>query len=447
MGNELLAQLYGSLDKFLETWTEHMRQAGYLTHTTARREDCIESFYGVVNPLREILADGDVPAFSRLLNELRDHADFVVSRARTHRQRGVTAEMYFGCFKTLIHSLEEILDESDLPEKQKWLGLLGMRRVLDLLEIVSIEDWSRASRDEKLTALQEVNRNLTLAKNRYENIFEATSDLVLVVDPVGHITEANPEARRCFGEIPLDGEPVWISLGLPVRSVKELLAAYPPGSFHEVPVLRLHSVFALQVVPFSRVSLATHEVMIIMNDITLLVDHRQQLEKLVVERTAALTRSQQMLLQEKKQTDEMNVTLKNVMRSIETDRKDFEQTIACRIRNDILPALTKVNKEPSASVRDSYLDLIRDQLISLTSGFEAELDAGLLKLSKTEVKICRFIQAGASTKEICDTLNLAFDTIQTHRRNIRRKLGLHGKSVNLHAYLTSRRKTLLAKDN
>ncbi len=447
MEKEVIDQLYGALEDFLRLWTEHMRAAGYLAHTTARREDCIESFFGVMDPLRKILASGETPGFYQLLNDLRGHADFVVSRARTHRQRGVTAEMYFGCFKTLIHSLEEIVAAMALPEKQKWVGLLGMRRVFDMLETASIGDWSRASTDEQLATLQQVNRHLTLAKNRYENIFEATSDLVLVVDPAGYITEANPEACRCIGGSPLDGEPVWEVLDLPLRSVEELLAAYPPGSSHEVPVTRLHAVFALRVVPFSQVSLATHEVMVILNDITLLVDHRQELEKLVAERTAALTRSKQMLRREKTQTDEMNVTLKNVMRSIESDRQDFEQTIARRIRNDLLPALEKVGREPSAEVRASYLDLIRDQLISLTGGSDAELDAGFLKLSKTEAKICRFIQSGASTKEICEALSLAFDTVQTHRRNIRRKLGLHGKSVNLHAYLTSRRKTLPAEED
>jgi DNA-binding NarL/FixJ family response regulator len=36
-------------------------------------------------------------------------------------------------------------------------------------------------------------------------------------------------------------------------------------------------------------------------------------------------------------------------------------------------------------------------------------------------------------------MNLAFETVQTHRKNIRRKLGLRGKNVNLHSFLIGRR--------
>jgi DNA-binding CsgD family transcriptional regulator len=40
------------------------------------------------------------------------------------------------------------------------------------------------------------------------------------------------------------------------------------------------------------------------------------------------------------------------------------------------------------------------------------------------------------TKEICTVMNLSFDTIQTHRRNIRKKLGLSGsRETSLYAYL------------
>lgn len=141
---------------------------------------------------------------------------------------------------------------------------------------------------------------------------------------------------------------------------------------------------------------------------------------------------------EKKQSEEMNVTLKNVLNAIEKDRRDFENRLSARIRTSILPALEKVDKETDASVRKSYLTLLGQQLVGLTSGFDTELDAGLLKLSRTEIEVCRLIQGGCSSKEICEAMNLSFETIQTHRKNIRRKLDLRGRKVNLHAFLSNR---------
>ena len=144
------------------------------------------------------------------------------------------------------------------------------------------------------------------------------------------------------------------------------------------------------------------------------------------------------LSQEKQQTEEMNVTLRNVLHSIEKDRRDFENRLSARIRTSILPALERLGKEPDAEVRQSYLSILGQQLTSLTSGFATELDAGLLKLSRTEIEVCRLIQSGCSNKEICEAMNVCFETVQTHRKNIRRKLGLRGRKVNLHAFLSKR---------
>lgn len=144
------------------------------------------------------------------------------------------------------------------------------------------------------------------------------------------------------------------------------------------------------------------------------------------------------LRQEKQQTDDMNLTLKTVMKSIEQDRKDFESRVASKIKTSLLPSLKKIEKASEAGVRKSYLALLEEQLLSLTAGFERQLDAGLLKLTKTEIEVCRLIQAGCSSKDICDAMKLAFETVQTHRKNIRKKLDLSGKKLNLHAYLMNR---------
>ena len=57
------------------------------------------------------------------------------------------------------------------------------------------------------------------------------------------------------------------------------------------------------------------------------------------------------------------------------------------------------------------------------------------------MKICRFIQAGAATKDIAEALNLSVVTIQTHRRNIRRKLDLQNRNVNLFTFLNHASRT------
>lgn len=144
------------------------------------------------------------------------------------------------------------------------------------------------------------------------------------------------------------------------------------------------------------------------------------------------------LLHQKLQAEEMNVTLRNVLGTIESQRKEFEQNIRRKIQTSILPGVEKLKAEKNNHVRSSYLLILQEQLINLTTGFDNALDGDLLKLSKTELRICQYISAGLTGKEICDTMNLAFETIQTHRKNIRKKLGLRGKNVNLYTFLAER---------
>ncbi len=144
------------------------------------------------------------------------------------------------------------------------------------------------------------------------------------------------------------------------------------------------------------------------------------------------------LRQEKRQTEEMNLTLKTVMKSIEQDRKDFENRVASKIRTSLLPGLKKIDDASEANVRKSYLAILEEQLVSLTTGFEKELNPEFLKLTRTEIEVCRLIQAGCSSKDICDAMRLSFDTVQTHRKNIRKKLKLNGRKLNLHAFLMNR---------
>ena len=146
----------------------------------------------------------------------------------------------------------------------------------------------------------------------------------------------------------------------------------------------------------------------------------------------------ELLRQEKLNRREMYVTLKNLMRAFERERGGIETGISHRIETLLLPTIEKLKRESSADVRNAYLNVMRDQLVNLTAGFSKELDGRFLRLTRTEMKICKFIQTGLSSKEIAQSMNISFETVQVHRRNIRQKLGLRGRKINLHALLVSK---------
>ena len=57
-------------------------------------------------------------------------------------------------------------------------------------------------------------------------------------------------------------------------------------------------------------------------------------------------------------------------------------------------------------------------------------------LSSKELRVADLIRMNLSSKEIADSMNIATRTVETHRENIRRKLGIANEKVNLQNYLS-----------
>ncbi len=548
---ELLESVMAEMETFLAKWAEYMEQAGYLEHTTAKKEDCILSLRGLIEPLQAYLDTDASLAFPSILQNNRGLADFLVQTGRRHQVRGLKAEMFFGCFKTLLHAIEDIILNSDLPDSVKLHGYIEFRRAVDGIETIAISDWDNPGRDEKLNMLAEKNRSLTLEKNKYENIFESTSDMVLVVNDEGMVLEMNSSAKDRFGSEVL-GQKVFRYLGCGGDSAAEFLDRYPHGCDHELSMKNRTEIYSMVTVPLKKVSLASAGYVIILSDITTIVDQRVQLEKLVSERTEAMTQSEQLfrslftsagegillvdtslkiiqaneksanmfgmtrqwlegancvkiihpdsidslrqaasieeghvwhgevngitgsgdafpasitvnkfqlggdsflhlivrnitqqksmeryLREEKTKAEEMNVTLRNVMKAIDKDKEELGLSISQKVTTSIIPSLQKLAAEDNGDVRDMYMKILRDQLAGLTRSSGAISNEDIIRLTKSEVQVCQMIQAGSTSKDIADAMSISIETVQTHRKNIRRKLGLSGKDVNLFAYLNT----------
>ena len=83
------------------------------------------------------------------------------------------------------------------------------------------------------------------------------------------------------------------------------------------------------------------------------------------------------------------------------------------------------------------LDLLDRTLEEITDRFNIRVSQAALNLSPRESEITRMIHSGLTSKQIGQLLSISQETVEKHRRNIRRKVGISGKKVNLASFLSA----------
>lgn len=159
-----------------------------------------------------------------------------------------------------------------------------------------------------------------------------------------------------------------------------------------------------------------------------LKESEKQLEQRVKERTAELEMQTKCL-------EEANTALKVLLKQREEDKRELEENILSNVKNLILPHLEKLKKMRLNENQITCIDLIESSIRDITSPFIKELSSKYLGLTHTEIRVASLIKEGKTTKEIAELLCLSEDAISFYRKNIRSKLGLKNKKINLNSYL------------
>ena len=151
--------------------------------------------------------------------------------------------------------------------------------------------------------------------------------------------------------------------------------------------------------------------------------HRSHLEELVTERTANL--------------EEANTALKVLLKKRDEDKTELGERMLFNVRELVIPYLDKLKKSGLNDRQKVFVDILESTLNDVVSPFVRKLSPQYLKLTPAEIQMALLIKQGKTTKEIADLLNLASSTIDFHRDNIRKKVGIKNKKINLRTYLLS----------
>jgi PAS domain S-box-containing protein len=151
----------------------------------------------------------------------------------------------------------------------------------------------------------------------------------------------------------------------------------------------------------------------------------------------ALKERDKKMEQQAQHLEEVNTALKVLLEHREQEKQELEENLLANIKKLVFPYLEKLNRGRLEAESRTYLDIIKSNLKDLVSPLVNRLSSNYLALTPTELQITDLIKHGKTSKEIAAMLHVSAKAVAFHRGNIRNKLGLTHKKINLQTYLQS----------
>jgi len=269
----------------------------------------------------------------------------------------------------------------------------------------------------------------------YRSLFTETRAVMLLIDPEsGDIIDANPAACSYYGYSweEITGRKILDFNTLPQEQVFYAIEK-------AVPEKQQHFNFrhCLANGDVRDVEVYTNPIKIegksLLFSITHDITKRKQAEEALQKRETELEIQSQHL-------QEVNSALKVLLQQREEDKKELQENIVANVKELVAPYLDKLSQGKLDERQKSYISLAQTNLNDIISPFIGNLSSKYLKLTPTEIQVANQIKHGKTTKEIAELLNLSVETIKFHRKNIRGKIGIKNKKVNLRTCLASMHK-------
>lgn len=391
---------------------------------------------------------------------------------------------------------DKVLDELHsivgipLKSEAEVLGVIGLahveeKKTFDQEDIAALERFAALATIalEKSQLYADVKRELAERKkteafwreseNRYRSFLESSPDPIVVYDMQGIATYINPAFEQTFkltrGEVlgkRIDFVPP-DSIPETRAAIERMLSGQKINLFETKRLTKEGDVLDVQL---SSTLYLNDEGQPLGNIVTLrdiseqkrigeeLETHRNRLEELVAERTAELERANIKLEQEveerkraekalkkrekelQSQSDhleEVNTALRVLLKQREEDKKELGKIVLQNVQELVNPYLYRFINGRMGTEQKTLARIIETNINNIVSPFVDKLSSGMAKLTPVEIRVASLVKEGKTNKEIADILLVSKNTILFHRHNIRGKLGIKNKKINLRSHLMS----------
>jgi PAS domain S-box-containing protein len=304
--------------------------------------------------------------------------------------------------------------------------LLNARQIQRVLRkeriiLLAIEDITERRRLEDL---------LTESEERYRRLFETANDGILLLEKhEGKVTHANTAATEMLGYSKEE------CIG---KKLQDIGVSLDMGDFQKV----MQTLDKSGIIYYDDVPIKTKAGQYIDTDIYMVdrarlvqcnirdITERKKAEEALRERERELEIKTHNL-------EEANIALKVLLKRRDEDKTDLEDKILLNIKELVVPYLEKLKMSRLDEQQKTHVSILESNLNDITSSFSHRLSSKYMNFTPAEIQIANLLRQGKTNKEIGELLNSSERTVAFHRGNIRRKLGLKNKKVNLKSYLLS----------
>ena len=132
-----------------------------------------------------------------------------------------------------------------------------------------------------------------------------------------------------------------------------------------------------------------------------------------------------------------NTALRVLLKQVNENKTDMESKVLDNFARLVNPYLDTLEANLANTPQQEYIKVIQENIRKITSAFSQKLSSSYIGLSPREIQVADLVRHGRTNKESAGVLNVSINAVEFHRNNLRRKLGIQNKKVNLRTYLLS----------